>query len=172
MPPVANARGVLRGIATRPAKRAPMVLRESALVIPAAGIDGDFGRRRGRAQLTVLDAQAWRAAQDELGAQLPWTLRRANLLVSGLPLQPLAGARLRIGAVTLEVTGETDPCRRMDDAHPGLRRALAVSARGGVRCRIVAGGSIALGDPVTWEPAMTDLFGTSPPTGARTAGRV
>lgn len=148
----------LRGIAIRPAKRAAMIARASAVIHANAGVDGDFGRRPGRSQITLLSEEAWRAACDAVGAVLPWTTRRANLLVAGIPLQPLAGSRIVIGAVVLEVTMETEPCARMDAAHMGLRRALTPMARGGVRCRVIAGGPIAVGDGVVWQPAMMDLF--------------
>lgn len=150
--------GVLRGIATRSAKRAPLVTHSASVIHANAGVDGDFGRRAGRSQVTVLSEEAWRAACEEIGAVLPWTMRRANLLFAGLPLQPLAGSRITIGEVILEVTSETDPCSRMDDAHAGLRRALTPEARGGVRCRVIAGGKIVVGDTVEWRAAMDDLF--------------
>ncbi len=151
--------GQLRGIATRPAKRAGMITHAQSIIQTRAGVDGDFGRRPGKAQVTVLSEEAWRVACEESGAGLPWTARRANLLVAGIPLQPLIGARIAIGEVLLEVTAETDPCWRMADAHPGLMRALSRQARGGVRCRVLAGGAIAVGDQVTWMLAMEDLFG-------------
>ncbi|MGE4064231.1 MAG: MOSC domain-containing protein [Rhodospirillaceae bacterium] len=162
-----SLQGELRGIATRPAKRAAMRSHRAALILEAAGVEGDFGRRRGRSQVTVLSEEAWRAACDELGAVLPWTMRRANILVSKIPLAPLAGSRMTIGEVILEVTGETDPCHRMDEAHAGLRRALAPQGRGGVRCRILRGGRIAVGDALSWQPAMEDLF--DPPEAPRSA---
>ncbi|MGE3476267.1 MAG: MOSC domain-containing protein [Rhodospirillaceae bacterium] len=161
--------GRLRGIAVRSAKRAAMITKAAAEILAPAGVDGDFGRTRGRRQVTVLSVEAWRDACDELGAALPWTTRRANLFVAGLPLQPLAGARLVIGNAVLEVTGETDPCKRMDEQHEGLRAALTPKARGGVTCRVVAGGKIAVGDEVKWEPAMEDLFAGS--NERRVAGR-
>ncbi len=151
-------RGQLRGIATRPAKRAAMVAHAASMIHAAGGVDGDFGRLPGRAQVTVVSEEAWRAACDEMGTRLPWTLRRANLLVTGVPLRPLKSSRLVIGEVILEVTGETSPCHRMDEAHAGLWSALSPDARGGVRCRILAGGKIAEGDELVWEPAMADLF--------------
>src|SRR5688572_196979 len=98
-----------------------MATHAASVIHASAGVQGDFGRRRGRAQITVLSEEAWRAACDEVGADLVWTMRRANLLIAGIPLQPLAGSRLVIGAVVLEVTGETDPCHRMDEAQTGLR---------------------------------------------------
>ncbi len=155
-------RGQLRGIATRPAKRAAMIAQAASVIHANAGVDGDSGRRPGRSQITVLSEETWRAACGEVGAALPWTMRRANLFVAGIPLQPLKGSRIVIGEVILEVTGETDPCHRMDEAHAGLRKALSPEARGGVRCRILAGGKIAVGDAIVWEPAMADLFESTP----------
>ena len=38
-------------------------------------------------------------------------------------------------APDLEVTGETDPCERMEEIQPGLFQALAPGWRGGVTCR-------------------------------------
>lgn len=150
--------GRLRGIAVRSAKRANMRVTEVSAIHRSAGVDGDFGRKPGRAQVTVLSEESWSAACGEVGAALPWTTRRANLLVSGIPLKPMVGSRIVIGAVVLEVTDETAPCSRMEAAHAGLRRALVPDARGGVRCRVISGGPIAVGDAVLWQPAMADLF--------------
>jgi MOSC domain-containing protein YiiM len=153
-----NETGRLRGVATRPAKRAAMVTTPAAEILANAGDSGDFARKRGKRQVTVLSEESWRAACDDLGVVLPWTTRRANLLVAGIPLRPLAGSRLVIGEVILEVTAETDPCKRMDEQHQGLRAALTPHGRGGVTCRVVAAGKIAVGDEVKWQPAMADLF--------------
>lgn len=165
--------GILRAIATRPAKRAALLTHSASRVHANAGIDGDFGRRAGRSQVTILSEEAWRAACEEVGAVLPWTMRRANLLVAGIPLLPLAGSRIAIGDVILEVTMETDPCKRMDEAHDGLRHALTPAARGGVRCRVITGGKIAVGDEVVWQAAMEDLFAASEaPRAASHAARI
>lgn len=153
-----TASGLLRAIATRPAKRVPMRVHDVAEIDRHAGLHGDFGRKPGKAQVTVLSEEAWQAACGEVGVALAWTLRRANLLVTGIPVQPVAGARITIGAVVLEVTGETDPCRRMEEAHPGLQQALTPEARGGVRCRVLTGGRIRVGDSVAWMLPMGDLF--------------
>lgn len=140
--------GTLRAIATRSAKRAAMVPQIFTVIDAGAGLAGDANRKPGPAQVTIVSWEKWQEACAALGADLPWKLRRANLLVEGVPLMPDVGRRISIGPVVLEITGETDPCQRMDQQHMGLRAALTPDARGGVRCRVIVGGSIALGEPV------------------------
>src|SRR5687768_2568657 len=103
----------VRAIATRPEKRAAMVTHTSIRLDRGAGLAGDAHRKPGPAQVTIVSFEKWRDACAELGVELPWTMRRANLLIAGVELEPVIGRRLQIGPVVLEVTGETDPCRRM-----------------------------------------------------------
>ena len=133
-----------------------------AAVTGRGGVADDFRGRPGRRQVTVLSLEDWQAACAQAGRpELPWTTRRANILVTGIDLAAAnqaaaasaAGCVLRVGAVELEVTGETAPCDRMEEACPGLRAALAVGGRGGVTCRVLRGGELAAGDPVRQEPA-------------------
>jgi MOSC domain-containing protein YiiM len=123
---------------------------DQGLITPAAGLVGDFkGAKYPRRQITVLALEVWQAALAEIAQPgLPWTARRANLLLEGVELPCAAGGVLRIGAVHLEVTGQTYPCSRMEEVQAGLLSALAKDWRGGVTCRVLEGGPIALGDPV------------------------
>lgn len=116
----------------------------------AAGLEGDFkGAKYPRRQITVLVREAWEAALGEIGhPALDWTVRRANLLVEGVRLPRAAGGILRIGSVRLDVTAQTYPCQRMEEAASGLLPALAEDWRGGVTTRVLEGGTVALGDAV------------------------
>jgi MOSC domain-containing protein YiiM len=144
-----SAVGRVLGIARRHRPRAPMEPLSAARVTPERGVDGDARGRPGRRQVTVLARDGWEAALADAGATLPWTTRRANLYVSGIDLAEATGAELQVGAsLRLRVTGETDPCARMDAAWPGLQAALAPAWRGGVTCRVIAAGDVAVGDPV------------------------
>lgn len=148
----AAARGRLIGIAVRAAHRAPMELRKSAVVTAGAGVEGDHkGVKFPRRGVTVLAREAWEAALADLGqgsAAIAWTARRANLFVEGVALPKAIGGVVQIGPVILEVTYPTTPCARMDEARPGLKKALYPDWRGGITCYVREGGQIALGDPV------------------------
>ena len=145
--------GKVVGIAIRERSGAPMQKRDAALVSCESGVEGDARGKPGRRQVTVMAREAWEAACGEVGAQLAWTLRRANLLVEGIPRRPEPGARLTLGGAVLEVTGETDPCVRMDQTRPGLFAALERDVRGGVCCRVIETGRVATGDEALWEDA-------------------
>jgi len=148
--------GVLAGIARHPRPRAAMETVEHADVTPELGIAGDYrGAMKGkpyRRQITVIERADWDAAMAEIGHNIAWQERRANLLVDGIDLPQRSGARLRIGRdVVLEVTRETEPCERMEAVAAGLRAALTPDWRGGVCTMVVTGGEIAVGDTVAIE---------------------
>jgi MOSC domain-containing protein YiiM len=137
--------GRLLGIAVAPGKRKPLILVPQAAVSETTGVEGEARITTAGRRVTVLFREGWEAACAELGVDLPWTTRRANLLVEGMPV-PQEGARFAIGPVVLEVTEETKPCSVMEAAHRGLRAALKPAWRGGVCCRVIAGGTIRPGD--------------------------
>ncbi len=143
--------GRLRAIAIRERSGAAMQERDTLQVTCEAGLEGDHRGRPGKRQVTVLGREAWNSACAESKTELHWTVRRANLLLEGVDFADSRGQHLRVGEVLLEVTGPTEPCRRMDAEAPGLSDALAVRWRGGACCRVVEGGHIACGDPVRWE---------------------
>ncbi|MCY4011788.1 MAG: MOSC domain-containing protein [Gammaproteobacteria bacterium] len=125
-----------------------MELLEETTIAVETGVDGDArGQLRGR-QVTVLCQESWDAACRDLGREVPWTTRRANILIEGLDLANSSGKTLAIGGATLAITGETDPCERMDEQAHGLTAALAPDWRGGVTCRVIQAGGVKVGDSV------------------------
>lgn len=151
-----TSQGRLIGIARRAARRAPMEPLESGRIGEAFGLEGDHrglvrpGKLPKR-QVSLLEREAWEAACADLGREIHWTVRRANLLVESLPLPRRPGDVIAIGDVRLEVHGEIDPCQRMDEQEPGLQEVLKPDWRGGIGCRVLQGGEIAIGDPVRIE---------------------
>jgi MOSC domain-containing protein YiiM len=140
--------GELRGIARRSRPRDPMETVNEGVVTIEAGLEGDCHGSVPDRQVTVVSADSWRDACRDLGMEVPWTRRRANLLLSGIDLRDTEGALLQIGDVRLEVAEENPPCRVMDIQQEGLRNALKPDWRAGVGCRVLSGGRIKVGDAV------------------------
>ena len=141
--------GTLRGIAIKNRPRVKMQSIDSARVSVHSGILGDFrGAQAGR-QVTLLSEPAWQTVCRELGTELPWTVRRANLLVDGVEFDAsFVGCKIRIGEVELIVRQETVPCSNMDAQHQGLTAALVPDWRGGICCDVLKPGDIRIGDVV------------------------
>jgi MOSC domain-containing protein YiiM len=142
-----RTRGTVRGIAVREASRAPMKEQQQVEVTLTHGIVQDY-RGVGLRQVTFLDVGQWQEVLAELGVELPWYTRRANVLIEGLDLPATMGRRLQIGACRFAIGGETTPCERMDELQPGLRRVLIPSLRGGVWGKVLQGGPLHVGDEV------------------------
>jgi len=140
--------GKLLGIARRSKPREPMDTVNEVLVTIEAGVEGDCRGRKLDRQVTVISADSWRDACRDLGMEVPWTKRRANLLVGGIDLRDTVGARISVGDVLLQIAEENPPCRVMDIQQKGLRKALEPDWRAGVSCRVLAGGKIKVGDAV------------------------
>ncbi len=105
----------------------------------------------GSRQITLISQERWEAVTQTVGFPVDPAARRANLLVSGIDLEASRGRVLRIGPCRVRINGETRPCERMDDAHPGLREALEPHWGGGAYGEVIADGDIAIGDAVGWE---------------------
>jgi MOSC domain-containing protein YiiM len=140
----------LTGIAYRKAQKAPMTEIDSVEITLEAGVLPDTRGKPGKRQVTLLSRQSWQDVCSELGVELPWTFRRANLLVDGLRFSAAdVGRIIRIGEAELQVMIETDPCPRMDAQHEGLTKALLPDWRAGVCCRVLKGGSVRVGDGIS-----------------------
>jgi MOSC domain-containing protein YiiM len=139
--------GIVKGIAVRDASRAPMKEQQQVEVSLAHGIVQDY-RGTGLRQVTFLDVGQWQEVLDELGIELPWYTRRANVLIEGIALPTTVGRRLQIGACRFAIGGETTPCERMDELQPGLRRILTPALRGGVWGKVLQSGALRVGDAV------------------------
>ncbi len=141
--------GRVKAIAIRTGDRAPVRELTEARAVAGQGLVGD-DRAGGKRGITLLDARRWADTMSEMGKDLPWHTRRANVLVEGMNLRAaLVGKRLRIGEVEVHVWDETRPCGEMDEMCPGLRDALKPDTRGGLHGEILTEGQIQIGDEVT-----------------------
>jgi len=142
--------GFLEAMWIKRAHRGPMDPISTGTLVAGRGLVGnaDQGRRR---QVTIIEQEVWQRLMRELGASVPPSARRANLMVSGIRLAETRDRIIRIGSSRLRIAGETRPCERMDEALPGLRTALGIDWAGGVFAELLDDGMIAVGDVVAWE---------------------
>jgi len=141
--------GEVAALLVAPAAEAPLHRLETATAAPGRGLEGDryfdgrgtfSGRGRGY-ELTLVEAEVL----DELG--LEWELARRNVVTRGIRLNALVGRRFTIGGVECIGRRLAEPCSHLDRvSQRALLRPLV--HRGGLRADILAGGEIAVGDPV------------------------
>jgi MOSC domain-containing protein YiiM len=131
---------------------------QHAVVRTNYGLEGDWRSRRNRGgQLTLIEADALDEVGRLVGSPIPAGASRRQLVVRGVKLNELIGQRIRIGAVRLFVETPCDPCSRMEETiGAGAREAL--EGRGGVRCFVLAGGELHVGDFIREEPFQEELL--------------
>src|SRR5213594_1114479 len=95
--------GRLEAIWLKRMRRGPMDAVECAVLKAQQGLVGNTDQG-GRRQVTLLEQEVWQALIAQLGTTLPPSIRRANVLLSGIRL---VNSRKRI-------LGETKPCERME----------------------------------------------------------
>jgi MOSC domain-containing protein YiiM len=143
--------GVVRWIGLRPARDVAMQAVDSAEAVTGAGLHGDrYVGGSGKRGITLIQAEHLPAIAAMAGRQAvePSLLRR-NLVVSDIPLIALKGRLFRIGEVLCEGTTPCDPCSRMERAL-GVGGYNAMRGHGGLCARILQGGTLRVGDAVTW----------------------
>ena len=144
--------GRIAWIGIRPARREPMVTLEAAELDPDRGLAGDRYTKRGARQVTLIQAEGLAAIASHLGLGevRPEDIRR-NIVTTGINLLALKRRRLRLGEAVIELTGECHPCSRMEEVF-GTGGYNAVRGFGGVTARVVAPGTLRVGDDVAPEP--------------------
>ncbi len=123
-----------------------MQLVPSATLVEGLGIEGDkHAAAASQRQVLLADKEAL----DAVGV-LPGTIKE-NVTVEGVDVMRLpAGTRMRLGrSAVLEITAVCEPCFRMDEIRDGLKQEL--EGRRGMVSRVVQGGTINVGDPITIE---------------------
>lgn len=136
----------------------PMAEVPQAQAIPGVGLEGDryasgsglYSNTPGTGrQVTLVEAEAIEALNQEENLGLEAIQTRRNLLTRGVPLNHLVGKEFRVGSVTLRGVRLCEPC----DYLAGLTRPEVLPGlvhRGGLRADILSSGEIRPGDEVVW----------------------
>ena len=129
-------------------RRQPMTSTEAATAIADVGIEGDRHAQRGFArQVLIMDKETL----DLLGLS-PGQIKE-NITVGGVDLNGIRPGQVFFfgDEVTMEATGDCEPCGLMDEIRPGLRETL--QGRRGILVMVLNGGELRVGDSVRVEPS-------------------
>jgi MOSC domain-containing protein YiiM len=98
--------------------------------------------------VTLIEAEALEQAEADYDVAFDPGVHRRNVTVRGVGLNRLVGERFRVGDAVLEGDELCEPCSYLERMleNQGVQDALV--HRGGLRCRIVESGEIAVGDGV------------------------
>ena len=140
------------GLQIAKATRLEMRAVDSIEVEAGAGIIGDRYHGSRHRHVSVQSLEELAEAEIAHGAPLDPRLTRRNVTIASgrIPREP--GHRWSIGDVELEVVRDAAPCKMLDD-ELGRGARTAMRRRAGVICRVLQGGTIAVGDRVTGLPS-------------------
>jgi MOSC domain-containing protein YiiM len=101
----------------------------------------------GRGDITLVEAEALEAFNDDSGIPLSHAEIRRQVLTSGVRLNDLLGKRFRVGGVEAVGAEWCEPCNHIEGlTYPGVLKGMV--HRAGLRADIVQPGTIAVGDEV------------------------
>ena len=111
------------------------------------GLAGDHARP-GKRAVTLIQAEHIPVIATLIGrGDIAPEVFRRNIVVSGLNLAALRGAKISLGAAHLRITTVCAPCSRMETAL-GHGAYNAMRGHGGWCAEVVAPGHVSVGDPV------------------------
>ncbi len=152
-------RGQVTALHLCPRAFLPMHGLETLTFVAGFGIEGDryatgagfysHKPEEGR-QVTLFEVETLEALWRDHGVELSPAEHRRNVTTRGVPLNHLVGQRFRLGAILLEATRLSVPCRHIEEV-TGKEVFNLLLNRSGLNAKILVGGTARVGDAI--EPA-------------------
>ncbi len=139
------------------AKAAPTRVK-SVRAEPGRGLEGDrYYARAGTyseeggpgREVTLVASEALEALEAEFGVKLAPGQSRRNITTLGIDLNDFVDKELRVGEVVLRGVRLCEPCDHLEGLVGQANAKRGLEHRGGLRCDIVSGGTIRVGDQIT-----------------------
>jgi MOSC domain-containing protein YiiM len=140
--------GRLLAICIAPVRAAAMQSVDTIELVAGAGLAGDRYLNKPQQEVTLIEQEALEAALRDYKLELTHAESRRNLLTTGVPLNHLVGRQFSVGDTVLEGLELCEPCKYLQKL-TGKEVIRALQHRGGLRARIVRGGTIQTGAKIT-----------------------
>lgn len=152
-------KGKVAGIYITSMASAPMREVASAIAVAGKGLEGDRyaagvgfyspnPTTEGARELTLIEQEEIEALRSDGGVEVAAVETRRNVATRDVRLGELLGMRFNIGPVMCEGVRDCPPCAHLDELTGKHLMPLLVRS-GGLRARIVEGGTISAGDEIT-----------------------
>jgi MOSC domain-containing protein YiiM len=143
--------GRLLAICFCPTRGESMQPVNSIELIAGRGLSGDRYANKQKTEpaqeVTLIEEEALTAAERDCQLALTHAEIRRNLLTAGVPLNHLVGRQFSVGNAVLEGIELCEPCSHLERL-TGRKVIEALLHRGGLRARVVRGGTIQPGDEI------------------------
>lgn len=139
-----------------PLDEGPMERRTEAVAVAGKGLEGDryFDDGTGEedhdpaCEITLIPMEGIDEGRSKADFPIEPEDMRRNIVTQGVDLLALVGKGFKVGEVELEGMKANPPCRHLEEVTgKALLKPMIDSA--GIRARIVTGGAIRVGDPIS-----------------------
>ncbi len=130
---------------------------DSVRADPGRGLEGDryyagagtYSEKGGPGrEFTLIASEAIEALEAEFGVKLTPGQSRRNITTLGIDLNDFVDKELRVGEAVLRGVRLCEPCEHLESLVGQANTTRGLVHRGGLRCDIVSGGTIRVGDEV------------------------
>lgn len=147
------------GLYITPEEAAPIERVDEVTAVAGLGIEGDRyynrhkdlpeGQRSPEDEITLFQQEGVDRVNSETDLGITYEDMRRNVMTHGVDLDSLIGKRFKVGEVELEGLEPNPPCRHLQ-ALAGKPLLKPMIDDAGIRARIVSGGTIRKGDPISF----------------------